>query len=171
MISPAGLFVSPTTNSQRLQTPINMQLHLCFPTHQDPCWSATKQTTQTTTPATIPHTLPIFPPSFIQDSKDITMADDNQNKILGFTKRGAEILIMSIQVIKPNQCTTNGCTVSSILWRHTLSSTAAIAGSVTLERIWSHHSQDLTGPACRPRPHRSLRRRRDGAGHVRCPEG
>ncbi|KAL2283775.1 hypothetical protein FJTKL_09564 [Diaporthe vaccinii] len=38
------------------------------------------------------------------------MADEDQGKILGFTKKEAEILIMSLQVFKPNQCTTNGCT-------------------------------------------------------------
>lgn len=111
------------------------------------------------------------PPSFIQDSKDATMADEDQNKILGFTKREAEILIMSIQVIKPNQCTTNGCTVSSDLRRHTPSSITAGAGLVPIERIWSHRSQDITGQTCRPHPHRSLQRRRDGAYQVRCSEG
>lgn len=48
------------------------------------------------------------------------MADEDNGKILGFTKKEAEILIMSLQVFKPNQCTTNGCTVGSILRRKTL---------------------------------------------------
>ncbi|KAK2600466.1 hypothetical protein N8I77_009994 [Diaporthe amygdali] len=38
------------------------------------------------------------------------MADKDNGKILGFTKREAEVLIMSLQVIKPNNISTNGCT-------------------------------------------------------------
>lgn len=43
------------------------------------------------------------------------MADKDNGKILGFTKREAEVLIMSLQVIKPNNISTNGCTVSRTL--------------------------------------------------------
>ena len=44
-----------------------------------------------------------------------TMADKDEFKILGFTKREAEVLIMSLQVLRPNPSATNGCTVGSIL--------------------------------------------------------
>lgn len=43
------------------------------------------------------------------------MADRDELKILGFTKKEIEIIIMSLQVIRPNPCATNGCTVSLIL--------------------------------------------------------
>lgn len=43
------------------------------------------------------------------------MADQDQLKILGFTKKEIEIIIMSLQVMRPNPCATNGCTVSSIM--------------------------------------------------------
>ncbi|KAL1865878.1 hypothetical protein Daus18300_006990 [Diaporthe australafricana] len=58
------------------------------------------------------------------------MEDKNNEKILGFTKREPEILIMSLQVLMPNKIATNGCSAKpSDLVRIGAYEDAATAGS------------------------------------------
>lgn len=110
------------------------------------------------------------------------MADEDQGKILGFTKKEAEILIMSLQVFKPNQCTTNGCTVGPIPRsceeRHSPTIPLIRGHNTLLELHCSSVKEsgaitykDLTGLTFGPCPYRSLQQRGDGAYSVRCSEG
>lgn len=57
-----------------------------------------------------------YTPNIIDPRQKTThnMSSNDEPIVLGFNKKEIEIIIMSLQVIKPNPCATNGCTVSSI---------------------------------------------------------
>lgn len=69
------------------------------------------------------------------------MSNKDEPIVLGFTKKEIEIIIMSLQVIKPNPCATNGCTVSSILrWK---AFSRGFLDSRPQHRCWTCFSKSL----------------------------